>query len=196
MRPWRRLAAVSIHAGSNFSRWVASRLRARTTPSFAIDAPLARPGQTRLRVEAETVPLPAVARQRVGVGIGVSVAGEEAVTRLAATDQSVTVARHLAREVAAGLPTEMGQNLELVVSELATNAVRHARTPFRLSIHTAPTLRVEVTDGSSALPVGGTADPRSESGRGLWLVAALTRSWGVEPRGAGKVVWADLGPAP
>ncbi len=121
-------------------------------------------------------------------------AGRSRVTRLTATDQSVTVARHLAREVAAGLPTAIGQDLELVVSELATNAVRHAQTPFRLSILTTPTLRVEVADGSSALPAGGTPDPRSEHGRGLWLVAALTRSWGVVPLPTGKVVWADLGP--
>jgi hypothetical protein len=122
-------------------------------------------------------------------------AGNAKVTRLTATDQSVTAARHLAREVATGLPTEMAQNLELVVSELATNAVRHARTPFRLTILTAPTLRVEVADGSSVLPAGGTPDRWSESGRGLWLVAALTQSWGVVPLRAGKVVWADLGPA-
>ena len=118
------------------------------------------------------------------------------VTRLAATDQSVTVARHLAREAAAALPTEIGQNLELVVSELATNAVRHARTPFRLSILTGPTLRVEVADGSSLLPTRASPDLWSESGRGLWLVAALTQSWGVVPLRAGKVVWADLGRAP
>jgi len=121
-------------------------------------------------------------------------AGDAKTTRLAAADQSVVAARHLAREVAAGLPAEMGQNLELVVSELATNAVRHARTPFQLSILTAPTLRVEVADGSSDMPVGGSPDPCSEHGRGLWLVAALTQSWGVVPLRAGKVVWADLGP--
>jgi anti-sigma regulatory factor (Ser/Thr protein kinase) len=115
-------------------------------------------------------------------------------TRLEAVAASVTEARHVARDVAADLAPEVGDRLELVVSELASNAVRHAHTPFRLTISADPTLRVEVADGSPTLPRQGTPGPWSAGGRGLMLVAACARRWGVNRLGTGKVVWADLGP--
>ena len=120
--------------------------------------------------------------------------GDVSETRLPAVAASVSDARHLARDVAAGMPADVAERLELVVSELASNAVRHARTSFLLSILTEPSLRVEVADGSSALPTPRQPGPWSEGGRGLLLVAACTQRWGVTPLGSGKAVWADLGP--
>jgi len=122
------------------------------------------------------------------------VLGDVSQIRLPAVAASVSDARHVARGVAAGMPADVAERLELVVSELASNAVRHAQTSFMLSILTEPSLRVEVADGSSALPAPRQPGPWSEGGRGLWLVAACTECWGVTRRGSGKSVWADLGP--
>jgi anti-sigma regulatory factor (Ser/Thr protein kinase) len=121
--------------------------------------------------------------------------GDVSETHLEAVAASVTHARHVARDVAADLAPEVGDRLQLVVSELASNAVRHAHTPFCLTISADPTVRVEVADGNAAFPRPGTPDPWGEGGRGLMLVAACAQSWGVNRLGTGKVVWADLGPA-
>jgi two-component sensor histidine kinase len=82
----------------------------------------------------------------------------------------------------------------LIVSELATNAVRHAKSSFRVTMaRNDEELTIEVHDNSPA-PVsvrdGGTHDI---SGRGLHLVSALSHDWGVtpHPRG-GKSIWATL----
>ena len=87
----------------------------------------------------------------------------------------------------------------LVVSELATNAVLHARTPFVVRLRVRRTvLRIEVQDGSRAAPVMRHFSNQATSGRGLRLVDGLSRAWGVDPVSgpAGKVVWAEIVPAP
>jgi anti-anti-sigma regulatory factor len=86
----------------------------------------------------------------------------------------------------------------LVVNELVTNAVRHARTSCRLDIRLdARGLRVAVRDQGPVHPAliddtGHT--PRC--GTGLHLVAALSQRWGVEQHADGKTVWVDLAPRP
>ena len=87
--------------------------------------------------------------------------------------------------------------LLLVVSELVGNAVRHGRPPVAMLLRrTGPGVRVEVHDedatgapaGSSALP-----DLDAESGRGMYLVEAVSTETGVQQiPGDGKVVWATL----
>ena len=83
----------------------------------------------------------------------------------------------------------------LVVSEIATNVVLHARTPFIVSLSRAEgQLLLEVTDASSAQPrLAWSDDPLATSGRGLSSVAILSQAWGVDnaPDGA-KRVWACL----
>jgi hypothetical protein len=81
----------------------------------------------------------------------------------------------------------------LCVSELATNALLHARTPFHVTMTLEPPeLTVEVCDGSSA-PPRLTLHPIDASyGRGLQLVQTLSAEWGWEPKGTGKVVWFRL----
>ncbi|MER8105229.1 ATP-binding protein [Kitasatospora sp. NPDC094016] len=89
----------------------------------------------------------------------------------------------------------------LVLGELVTNAVQHARTPsdrllfvrFALS---ADDLRIEVHDADPRQPVLRRVGGDEECGRGLWLVSELALRWGCRPRagGAGKAVWAVLGP--
>jgi Histidine kinase-like ATPase domain/MEDS: MEthanogen/methylotroph, DcmR Sensory domain len=89
--------------------------------------------------------------------------------------------------------TELLEDAAIVASELATNAVRHARSPFRVSMsRTGSTFKLMVHDGSddSAQAQPFTAD--AEGGRGLTLVAALCPAWGTEYVADGKIVWAEL----
>jgi anti-sigma regulatory factor (Ser/Thr protein kinase) len=82
----------------------------------------------------------------------------------------------------------------LVLSELVGNAVRHATGPslqVRLC-RSGQVVRIAVSDGSSTPPRPREAADDDESGRGMHIVAALSRGWGWEPRPDGKVVWADV----
>lgn len=84
----------------------------------------------------------------------------------------------------------------LVASELVTNAVLHARTAIQLKVIVdGPKVRIEVYDENSRLPVQAACPPDATSGRGLALVSTLATTWGIDNRGDGKVVWAELGPA-
>jgi hypothetical protein len=84
--------------------------------------------------------------------------------------------------------------VELVVSELATNAMRHARTAFTGSLHGfEQTLLLDVEDGSRALPARvAVADVLDTHGRGLAIVDRLCRDWGMEALPDGKTVWAEF----
>ncbi|MBD0689437.1 ATP-binding protein [Streptomyces sp. CBMA123] len=89
---------------------------------------------------------------------------------------------------------------ELLLSELVTNAVQHARAPrdrlifVRLQLPSPTTLRIEVHDADSEKPSLRTASTTSETGRGLLLVRELASEWGCCPRrgGIGKFVWFHL----
>ncbi|HYH51348.1 MAG TPA: response regulator [Acidimicrobiia bacterium] len=83
---------------------------------------------------------------------------------------------------------------QLVVSELVTNAVVHAGQRCELGIvFRNGWLRVEVRDRGTGGPEVQAPSEGSEHGRGLLLVSAMTKAWGVEPLAAGgKVVWAEL----
>ena len=108
-------------------------------------------------------------------------AASEARHRLAAT---------LAR---LGPPAALLEDARVVVTELATNAVRHAGSAFSVSIDgDGARVRIGVRDRSRALPAPQEPSVHRLSGRGLLLVAALASRWGVEPRPDGKVVWAEL----
>lgn len=83
----------------------------------------------------------------------------------------------------------------LLVSELATNAIRHGSPPVRLRLLLeSDRLRVEVTDSSPVLPELGHPDPGQTSGRGLQIVQQLAAKWGAtaSPVKLGKTVWFDL----
>lgn len=110
-------------------------------------------------------------------------------------------------------------DLVLIASEMATNAVTHARSPFQLTMSLIDDqVRIEVSDSDPHLPrtpappwrttaltgpdaaridhvdflFGGDLDQEDVSGRGMMIVAALAASWGMAPNGAapGKTVWA------
>ena len=95
-----------------------------------------------------------------------------------------------------GLDEDLAHRAQLVVSELATNAVMHSGAPFLLRVtQDQRCLRIEVEDASGTLPLEMEAG--AMSGRGLRIVEALASHWGAERRGEGKVVWAELtGPPP
>ncbi|AEA24521.1 ATP-binding SpoIIE family protein phosphatase [Pseudonocardia dioxanivorans] len=88
---------------------------------------------------------------------------------------------------------ETAEDALLVASELASNAVDHAHTPFSLTATLTPgNLRVEITDGSSAEPRLQPFDMRATRGRGLQMVQNLTSTWSFRRHDAGKTVVADL----
>jgi anti-sigma regulatory factor (Ser/Thr protein kinase) len=96
-----------------------------------------------------------------------------------------------ARQLAAwGLP-EITFTTELLVSELVTNAIRHAQSPIQLRIILDGALSCEVFDGSSTAPHLRRADRYDEDGRGLMLVAQLAERWGTRYTGTGKIIWAQ-----
>jgi anti-sigma regulatory factor (Ser/Thr protein kinase) len=79
------------------------------------------------------------------------------------------------------------------VSELVTNAIRYGEPPIRLRlIHDAETLICEVSDSSHTAPHLRRAKTFDEGGRGLLLVAQLTRRWGSRYTPEGKTIWAEL----
>lgn len=94
---------------------------------------------------------------------------------------------------------DQSDTVELLVSELVTNALLHASTRLRLTVTAAHgVLRGEVSDASRRTPRVIGADSaetwrNSESGRGMFLVEALARRWGCHRDGPGKTVWFELG---
>lgn len=135
----------------------------------------------------------------------ISTSAPEFTLRLSSTRRGARLARHLAaRQLDVwGLPygTQAVDSATAVVAELAANAVTHGRVPgrdFELRVSlTADTVRIEVSDTRTERqpPAPGvlpTASPEAEAGRGLLLVEALSRAWGVAPRTVGKTVWAEI----
>jgi anti-sigma regulatory factor (Ser/Thr protein kinase) len=82
----------------------------------------------------------------------------------------------------------------LVVDELVTNAIKHARSPMTLSVaHRSDRVVVQVEDDSSADPQPRPATGSlEESGRGLRLVSQMSLEWGTTPLPTGKRVWAEI----
>lgn len=105
----------------------------------------------------------------------------------------VSAARHF---VAGALQTWglESDDLPLLVSELATNAVLHARSDFEVSVVMArDCLRVEVFDQNTRLPSFAVAPPDAYSGRGLLLLRELATAWGVESHSdSGKTIWFEV----
>ncbi|NYI04359.1 SpoIIE family protein phosphatase [Allostreptomyces psammosilenae] len=111
---------------------------------------------------------------------------------LAAEPSVVSDARKLATErlQAWGLQ-EATFATELVVSELVTNAIRHAAAPIRLRLIRDRSLICEVSDGSSTSPHLRRARSDEEGGRGLLLVAQVTQRWGTRYSLTGKTIWTE-----
>ncbi len=83
--------------------------------------------------------------------------------------------------------------VELLTSELVTNALLHARHAEELSVFVWPSvIRVEVEDPSALLPTRRRAGVDAVAGRGLTIVDGLSRAWGVEAGARGKRVWFEV----
>ncbi|MFD4241746.1 SpoIIE family protein phosphatase [Streptomyces sp. NPDC058525] len=81
--------------------------------------------------------------------------------------------------------------MELLLSELVTNAVRYGTGPIRVRLIHDRTLICEVFDTSSTAPRMRHAAITDEGGRGLFLVAQLAQAWGTRYTDEGKVIWAE-----
>ncbi|MEV5611935.1 SpoIIE family protein phosphatase [Streptomyces sp. NPDC052225] len=102
-------------------------------------------------------------------------------------------ARRLARSALARWGLEdLSDSLELLVSEVVTNAVRYASRPVTLRLLRTDVLRCEVGDDVPQLPRLRQARATDEGGRGLYLVNRLARRWGATRLSTGKVVWFEL----
>ncbi|MEU9588743.1 SpoIIE family protein phosphatase [Streptomyces sp. NPDC048193] len=102
-------------------------------------------------------------------------------------------ARRLARRALArwGME-ELTDSVELLISEVVTNAVRYATKPVTLRLLRTDVLRCEVGDDVPQLPRLRQARATDEGGRGLYLVNRLARRWGATRLSTGKVVWFEL----
>jgi anti-anti-sigma regulatory factor len=118
---------------------------------------------------------------------------------LLAVDASIAEARNLAGQLCADWNLlHLCDSARLIASEFATNAVRHAGTPFTFVVsRRGRLLHLAARDQDPRLPPvheGSTPvfDPLAEHGRGLLLVAVHATAWGAMRCRAGKVVWATL----
>jgi anti-sigma regulatory factor (Ser/Thr protein kinase) len=109
---------------------------------------------------------------------------------------SAACARHLVAQAlgAWGLP-QLCDTATLVLTELVSNAVRHATGEgMRVNVTrlTERRVRVSVLDRDTTRPRMRDQDPRAERGRGLVIVEAESALWGVDLLPGGKRVWADV----
>lgn len=113
----------------------------------------------------------------------------------------VAEARHFAAALLEGEDPRLVDDAVLVVGELAANAVRHTRSGwylgwFQVVVGFADDfVRIQVIDqgGESEPQVRNVNGAEDQSGRGLLMVSACAKDWGVKDRPAGgRCVWADL----
>jgi anti-sigma regulatory factor (Ser/Thr protein kinase) len=107
---------------------------------------------------------------------------------------SVSAARKFVVSLLGPSSEEVRQAAELMVSELATNAVRHVHSDFDVTVRRGNgSVRVEVTDHGGGVPLMRSPGPDEPTGRGLRIVDTFADSWGVEShRAGGKTVWFTL----
>ncbi|MFF8691939.1 SpoIIE family protein phosphatase [Streptomyces sp. NPDC015144] len=101
------------------------------------------------------------------------------------------VRQDAARQLRAWGLEELVFTTELVLSELVTNAIRHAGGPVEVRLIRAKQLTCEVSDPSATQPRMRRALLTDEGGRGLYLVAQLTTRWGSRYTRRGKTIWAE-----
>lgn len=115
---------------------------------------------------------------------------------LARGPHAPAAARRLLSRARLGVPGCLADQVELVVSELVTNAVVHGQGDIGLYIAADErVVRIEVSDSGPFAPrLASHQGQHDQSGRGLRIVQALASAWGVEPgeHNGGKTVWCEL----
>jgi anti-sigma regulatory factor (Ser/Thr protein kinase) len=110
--------------------------------------------------------------------------------------QAVRAARRFAIDELSGYAPELLDVVELLVSELAGNCVRHTDSSFDVEVsRDRRRIRVSVSDRGAGKPAVQHVDTSAVAGRGLALVETLSNSWGVRTSrrpGGGKAVWFEL----
>lgn len=105
-------------------------------------------------------------------------------------DDSVAAARRFVKGVLQDAPAEVRDTVALMVSELATNCIRHTDSGFELTIsQTHGEIRVEAKDCGSGQPIMRRPAVTDPSGRGLQIIDMFSTAWGHESRRGGKIVW-------
>lgn len=115
----------------------------------------------------------------------------------AGTARSVKAARQFTADALVGAQQETVEAIVLMVSELASNSVRFTASDFTVKIERrGPEIRVEVADGGGGEPTQRSPQPEDLSGRGLMIVEAMSRDWGVAHATPppGKTVWFTVRP--
>ena len=110
------------------------------------------------------------------------------------TPESVAEARRVAARFLSDQPQAVREIVELAVSELATNVVRHAATDFDLEVHVVDgNVRVQIADESHAEPEIQEHSVSESHGRGLEIVRGLSDSFGIDwLPGNGKAIWFEI----
>ena len=110
------------------------------------------------------------------------------------TPEAPAIARRFVAQRLAHWSAHDLADVELAVSEVVTNALRHADGPHWIAVETNGDgwARIDVADGTTDLPVARTPTLDDASGRGLLMVGRLTTQWGVAREGDGKVVWLEV----
>ena len=112
------------------------------------------------------------------------------------TDSPRRARRFLKDALQGGAPADVVDVAVLLVSEVVTNAVLHARSEVRVAISwNAHRVRVEVCDHSPAQPVPRHFAPDAGTGRGMLLIEELADAWGMSPTSDGKLVWFEVAAA-
>lgn len=197
------LREVGDRHGVSLPCWLAAQRTARlgSAPVHLAFCPPPRSMlDYRLRHQPEMSPMLFVTRSDARIATGRRLAREQRVqARLTPGPASVRAARELVMDACrAWLLPGLRHSAALIVSELATNVVCHARTDFVVTVFRRNRcLHVAVQDGDARYP--RVAEPVPEDrlsppagGRGLRLVHRIADRWGVMPSHRGKVVWATL----
>ncbi|WP_329612091.1 SpoIIE family protein phosphatase [Streptomyces brevispora] len=117
-----------------------------------------------------------------------------------ADPQGLSDARTIVRQALADWDmAELADDAELLTGELLVNVLLHTEGGAVLTLEVLPEpvrrVRLSVQDRSSVWPRRRTPGETATSGRGLLLLDAVATRWGIEPRGEGKAVWCEIGPA-
>jgi anti-sigma regulatory factor (Ser/Thr protein kinase) len=114
--------------------------------------------------------------------------------QLAGAPADVPVARRAVADVLSGERPDVVETARLLVTEVVTNVVIHARTACTVEVRLTPGVaRILVSDGSTALPQPRLHGAEASTGRGLRLLGTLASAWGISRRkGRGKTVWFEV----